>query len=303
MTRDITLSFIIVNYNGLKDSCELIESIKKFLDDCFDYEIVLVDNGSLINEAEEVRKKFPDVIVVRSNVNMGFAAGNNLGIWHSSGRYIFLINNDALLIDDSVLKMVSFMDNYEKAGAVSPKIYYPGEQKIIQYAGFTKFSHVTLRNRSIGRGEVDKGQYDKECITFSLHGAAMMVRRKVLEEIGFMYEKYFLYYEEIEWCMKIKKRGYELWYLPSARLVHKESRSTGDNSYVKRYYLTRNRLLFARRNLSRPESICSIIYQIFVANPRAVIISLFEGRVDLAKATFKGVIDYLKMRDKLFGAK
>lgn len=303
MVKNKTISFIIVNYNGLKDSCELIESIHKFLYDYSDYEIVFVDNGSLINEADEVSKRFPDVIAVRCKVNKGFAAGNNFGMWNSSGKYLFLINNDALLMDNSVLRMVSFMDNHEKAGAVSPKIYYPGERKIIQYAGFTKFSHITLRNRSIGRGEVDIGQYDKESPTFSLHGAAMMVRRKVLEEIGFMYEKYFLYYEEIEWCMKIKKRGYELWYLPSAQLVHKESRSTGDNSVVKRYYLTRNRLLFARRNLSRVEAVCSIVYQVFIANPKAVIVALCEGRMDLARATLKGVNDYFRMRDKLFGAK
>lgn len=297
------ISFIVVNYNGLEDSCELIESIYSNIPASCDYEIILVDNGSKQDESLHVKEKFPSVIAIRSEKNLGFAGGNNLGIRNSSGDYIFLINNDTLLFDDSMLKLVDFMDKNSQAAAVSPKIYFPGEPKIIQYAGFTPMSRITLRNRSIGRGEKDDGSYNYEYKTFATHGAAMLVRREVVDRIGYMPEVYFLYYEEIDWCMNMKRHGYELWYVPSSSIVHKESRTTGEDSPLKRYYMTRNRLLFARRNLSKGFANLSICYQIVVANLKAVCVSIIRGRADLVRATLSGILDYYRLPDKYEGLK
>jgi GT2 family glycosyltransferase len=297
------ISFIVVNYNGLEDSCELIESIYSNIPASCDYEIILVDNGSKQDESLHVKEKFPSVIAIRSEKNLGFAGGNNLGIKSSSGNYLFLINNDTLLFDDSMLKLVDFMDKNSQAAAVSPKIYFPGEPKIIQYAGFTPMSRITLRNRSIGRGEKDDGSYNYENKTFATHGAAMLVRREVVDRIGYMPEVYFLYYEEIDWCMNMKRHGYELWYVPSSSIVHKESRTTGEDSPLKRYYMTRNRLLFARRNLSKGFANLSICYQIVVANLKAVCLSIIRGRADLVRATLSGILDYYRLPDKYEGLK
>ncbi len=297
------ISFIIVNYNGLEDSCELIESIYAHIPIGYGYEIIFVDNGSVKDESINVKEKFPSVTTVRSDKNLGFAGGNNLGIRNSSGDYIFLINNDTLLFDDSVLKLVDFMDTNTKAAAASPKIYFPGEPKVIQYAGFTSMSKITLRNRSIGRGEKDNGNYDREGKTFATHGAAMIVRRKLVDEIGYMPEIYFLYYEEIDWCMNMKRHGYELWYVPSAGIVHKESRTTGEDSPLKRHYMTRNRLLFARRNLTKGAANLSILYQIIVANFKAVCCLMVKGRMDLVRATLSGIVEYYRIPDKYEGLK
>ncbi len=303
MSRGTKISFIIVNYNGLEDSCELIESIYAHIPMSLGYEIILIDNGSRKDESIHVNEKFPSVYVVRSEKNLGFAGGNNLGIKISSGDYLFLINNDAFLFDDSILKLVDFMDKNRKAAAASPKIYFPGEPKVIQYAGFTPMSRITLRNRSIGRGEMDNGSYDSESQTFATHGAAMIVRREVVDRIGYMPEIFFLYYEEIDWCMNMKRQGYELWYVPSSSIVHKESRTTGEDSPLKRYYMTRNRLLFARRNMTKGAANLSICYQIMVANFKAVCFSMIKGRIDLIKATLSGMADYYRIPDKYEGLK
>jgi len=303
MRNAIKISFIIVNYNGLEDSCELIESIYAHIPISLGYEIILVDNGSRKDESIHVKEKFPSVNAVRSEKNLGFAGGNNLGIKQSSGDYLFLINNDTLLFDDSILKLVDFIDKNSQAAAASPKIYFPGEPKVIQYAGFTPMSRITLRNRSIGRGEMDNDSYDSESQTFATHGAAMIVRREVVERIGYMPEIYFLYYEEIDWCMNMKRHGYELWYVPSSSIVHKESRSTGEDSPLKRYYMTRNRLLFARRNMTKGAANLSICYQIMVANLKAVCISIIRGRIDLVRATLSGILDYYRLPDKYEGLK
>ncbi len=303
MRKVTRISFIIVNYNGLEDSCELIESIDANIPTSFGYEIILVDNGSKQDETLCVKEKFPHVITVRSERNLGFAGGNNLGIKKSSGDYLFLINNDTILFDDSILKLVDFMDKNSQAAAASPKIFFPGEPKVIQYAGFTQLSRITLRNRSIGRGEMDSVGYNSEGQTFATHGAAMVVRREVVDKIGYMPEIYFLYYEEIDWCMNMKRHGYELWYVPSSSIVHKESRTTGEDSPLKRYYMTRNRLLFARRNMTKGAANLSICYQIIVANLKAVCISIIKGRMDLVRATLSGILDYYRLPDKYEGLK
>ena len=303
MSKLTKISFIVVNYNGLEDSCELIESIFAHIPLSLGYEIILVDNGSKQDESLHVKERFPSVITVRSEKNLGFAGGNNLGIKKSSGDYLFLINNDTLLSDDSILKLVDFMDKNSQVAAASPKIYFPGETKILQYAGFTPMSRITLRNRSIGRGELDRGSYDCEGQTFATHGAAIVVKREVVDRIGYMPELYFLYYEEIDWCMNMKRNGYELWYVPSSSIVHKESRTTGEDSPLKRYYMTRNRLLFARRNMTKGAANLSICYQIMVANLKAVCISIVRGRMDLVRATLSGILDYYRLPDKYEGLK
>lgn len=124
---------------------------------------------------------------------------------------------------------------------VSPKIRFYYAPDTIQYAGYTPFSPVTLRQHLIGYREKDSGQYDQARETFSIHGAAMMVPRSVVKEVGMMSELYFLYYEEHDWVERIKRAGYKIFYVPESLVFHKESISTGKESQLKTYYITRNR--------------------------------------------------------------
>ena len=132
---------------------------------------------------------------------------------------------------------------------VCPKIRFAWDDNPIQFAGYTPLSRYTMRNRSIGFGETDKGQYDTAHPTPYAHGAAMLVKREALEQVGLMPECYFLYYEELDWSMMFIRAGYAIWYEPACTIYHKESQATGQNSPLKTYYLTRNRLLFVKRNI------------------------------------------------------
>ncbi len=295
MSQNPDISFIVVNFNGIKHTRELLLSMEEFLDEV-SYEVIVVDNGSINNESILLAKEFPNVKNIRSNNNLGFAGGNNLGIKESLGRFILLINNDTLLIDNSVNELAKMLDSDSSIAAVSPKIYFLSPPQTIQYAGFTELSKITLRNKTIGYNQKDVGQYNTPTQTAFLHGAAMMVRRDVVEQIGLMPEIYFLYYEELDWCTKMKNEGYKLMYQPAAIIIHKESKSTGVDSPLKRYYLSRNRLLFAKRNRRGAVRVLAILYQLVVVNPKMGIISLFRGRVDLFSATLRGVIDYFRLK-------
>lgn len=293
------LSIITVNYNGLKDTCELMESLP--LND-ESLEVIMVDNASKEDEASVIAQRFPQVKVIRSKQNLGFAGGNNLGIQVAHGKYLFFINNDTLFRckkEDVRKKMlqplIDRLDCSPKIGMVCPKIRFTWGNQLIQYAGYTPLSSITLRNKSIGFNEEDHGQYDTPYPTPYAHGAAMMVKREVIEKAGMMPECYFLYYEELDWSMMIRRAGYEIWYEPACTIYHKESQTTGQQSPLRGYYITRNRLLFAKRNIKGGTLLLSYLYLIGIVAPKDIFKYFFQGRFDLCKATIKGIIHFIKL--------
>lgn len=290
------ISIITVNYNGMEDTCQMIYSLKNYIS-AFPYEIIVVDNASSCDEASFIQTKFPDVKCIRSNKNLGFAGGNNLGISRAKGKYILLLNNDTYIENSTLSELTRLLELNPAIGAVSPKIKF-SNSNIIQFAGYTALSRITLRNKLIGFGEVDSGQYDEACPTPFVHGAAMMIRRDIIEQIGLMPEIYFLYYEELDWCEQIKKSGFELWYDPQAEVYHKESHTVGQNSCLRCFYLSRNRLLFAWRNRTGCSRIFAIIYQLLIANPKNIFIYAIKGQIDLIMACLKGIISFITMKNK-----
>lgn len=291
----LEISIITVNYNGFKDTCELIESLKIHLGN-LSYELFVVDNASKENEAEKLQKLYPWIHSIRSEKNLGFAGGNNLALAKAKGKFVLLINNDTYITDNSLINLIAFMEANKNIGAVSPKIKFAEPPNDLQFAGYTEFTRITLRNSLIGFGEKDSEQYNTPIRSPYLHGAAMMVRNDAIKKAGPMPEIYFLYYEELDWCEQIKKAGYELWYQPSSTVYHKESRSVGRESTLKRYYMTRNRLLYASRNLTNSEKYLSIVYQLAIAIPKSITSSLLNCRLDLAKATIKGVSAFCNLK-------
>ena len=298
MHQEYDISIITINYNGLKDTCELIDTLPLGNDKL---EVIVVDNASLQDEASIIEQRYPRVTVVRSSKNLGFAGGNNLGIQASHGRYLFFINNDTIIEtkneeqrNNFLQPLIERLESSDKIGMVCPKIRFSWGNHLIQYAGYTPLSSITMRNHSIGFGEEDHGQYDTPHQTPYAHGAAMLVKREVINRVGMMPECFFLYYEELDWSMMIRRAGYEIWFDPSFTVYHKESQSTGQDSPLRTYYLTRNRLLFVRRNIHQPERLLSYIYLIGVVAVKDCLKSLFRRRLDLVKAIMCGIIHFNK---------
>ena len=287
------LSIITINYNGLKDTCELIDTLP--LND-ETIEVIVVDNASTQDEATELEKRYPLIIVIRSDKNLGFAGGNNLGIQAAHGKYLFFINNDAILPQPSALSLlITRLESSDQIGMVCPKIRFTWGKRPIQYAGYTPLSKITLRNKSIGFGEQDNGQYDTPHPTPYAHGAAMMVKREVIEKVGMMPECYFLYYEELDWSMMIRRAGYEIWYEPACTIFHKESQTTGQMSPLKTYFITRNRLLFAQRNAQKDTKYLTYVYLIIVVATKDISFHFLRGKFNLACAVIKGITDFIKI--------
>ena len=304
MTEEKIISIITINYNGLKDTCELMETLP--LDDT-SIEVIVVDNASQQDEASVIEQRYPQVKVIRSSENLGFAGGNNLGIEASCGKYLYLINNDTLLslqgnavantkhgMQPELRYLVERLESDPQIGMVCPKIRFTWGDNLIQFAGYTPLSRVTLRNNAIGFNESDYGQYDTAHPTPYGHGAAMMVRREAIDKAGMMPTCFFLYYEELDWSIMIRRAGYTIWYEPASTIYHKESQTTGQASPLRTYYITRNRLFFVQRNSPLPWRYLSYLYLIFVAGLKAILKDLLTKRSDLARATLRGLWHFIK---------
>lgn len=285
------ISIITINYNGVNDTCELIDSIP-FSDNM---EVIVVDNASTNDEVSVIQQKYPQVIVIRSEKNLGFAGGNNLGIKAAKGKYLFLVNNDTTLKGFNANALITRLESSDKIGVVCPKIRFSWKNYPIQFAGYTPLSPITIRNQAIGFGEEDEGQYDSPHQTPYAHGAAMIVKREVIEKVGLMPECYFLYYEELDWSMMITRAGYEIWYEPACTIYHKESQSTGQNSPLRTYYITRNRLVLVKRNFKGLSKYASYFYLTGIVAIRDIVKHTITGNFNLLKATLKGVLDFVKL--------
>ena len=293
-SKQCLLSVITLNYNGVKDTCELLETLP--LDDPA-VEVVVVDNASAADEATAIEQRFPQVTVVRSDRNLGFAGGNNLGIKAAHGRYLLFINNDTLLKGERSISdlqpLIDRLDGSPLTGMACPNIRFTWDDSPIQFAGYTALSPVTMRNQAIGFGEPDRGQYDTAHPTPYGHGAAMMVKREAIERAGLMPECYFLYYEELDWSVMIRRAGYDIWYEPACTVYHKESSTTGRQSAMRTYYITRNRLRFVRRNGSGVKKLLAYGYLMGLSVPKDMVRYLLTGRFGHIKATLRGVRDFI----------
>ena len=289
MHQECDLSVITINYNGLEDTCALIETIP-FNDKM---EVIVVDNASTNDEASEIEHRYPHIKLIRSDNNLGFAGGNNLGIIAANGKYIFLINNDTIFKDFNVQALIYRLESSDKIGIVCPKIRFAWDNNPIQYAGYTPLSRITVRNEAIGFGEEDKRQYEIAHPTPYAHGASMLIKREAINKVGLMPECFFLYYEELDWSMMFTRAGYQIWYEPACTIYHKESQTTGLNSPLRTYYITRNRLLLVKRNYTGINKYLAYGYLIGLVAPRDIIKTGIKGQYDLLKATCKGIKDFV----------
>jgi len=289
LQNEYNISIITINYNGLKDTCALIESIP-FREDM---EVIVVDNASKQDEASIIQNKFPQVKVIKSKQNLGFAGGNNLGIKAAKGKYIFLVNNDTVFKDFNLQSLIDRLESSPNIGIVCPKIRFAWGNNPLQFTGYTPLSKITIRNQAIGFGEEENGQYNTAHPTPYAHGAAMLIKREAIDKVGLMPECYFLYYEELDWSMMFTRAGYEIWYEPACTIYHKESQSTGQNSPLRTYYITRNRLLLVKRNWNGFYKWLAYCYLTCIVAPKDFLKFAIQGKWSLSKAVCRGITDFL----------
>ncbi len=258
------VSIITINYNSKNDTIEFLDEIAKSQKDSdLHFEVIVVDNHSkedpfLSSDAAA----YPFVRVVQTEKNLGFAGGNNFGILASAGKYVFLVNNDAILKLYELEKLIAYYERNPEYGILCPVI--KNIDGSIQFAGYTKINSLTGRNKLLTVVS------EEDCImsTAYPHGAAMLISRNNLDKIGMMSENYFLYYEEVDWGQRIRKIGLSIGVATDCEVIHKESASTGKLSDCKLYFITRNRILFVRKNFGLKQRMIFLVFFMLISTPK-----------------------------------
>ncbi len=251
------IAIIILNYQGLENTLSCLDSLRRVKSGNFKIETIVVDNGSGDGSAEAL-SRLQDIHLISLERNLGYSGGNNAGIKEAIKRgadYLLILNNDTL-VDSNLL--TELLSGAKKADIISPKIYFAkGFEfhknrykttdlgKIIWYAG-GKIDWQNIIGIHVGVDEVDRGQFATSKEINYATGACMFVKRKVWEKIGYFDEKYFLYLEDMDFCVRAKKANLSIMFAPQAIIWHKNAGSAGGSgSLLQDYYITRNRLLFA----------------------------------------------------------
>ena len=278
------VSIITVNFNQKEVTLSLLVSLRHI--SYKNIEIFVVDNASKENPKADILELYPEVNVICSEKNLGFAGGNNLAIRQARGKYIMLLNNDTEVLAGFLESLVEVMEADTNVGICSSKLFYYSHPKILQYAGSSPLHPIKIQSFAYGYGQNDSGKFNKIKETALAHGAAMLVRAEAVKKAGLMPEEYFLYYEEIDWCERIKKEGYKIMFVPDSIVMHKESISIGKQSYIQVFYKTRNRILLARKWRTGFTKILSLAYLTLTVF-RDIIKYSAKGKSELAKASWK----------------
>lgn len=222
------LAVIIVSYNTREMLRACLHSLPAATQGLA-YTVFVVDNASVDGSAEMVGREFPEVDLTASPVNLGFARGNNLALTRADARYVLLLNPDTEPEPGSLRRLVEFMDAHPEAGACGPKLLnsdgtiQPNGAKfptlLREFLGVTGLRRLamSLYERKMGYGRED---FDVLCEVDQVSGACLLVRSEVVRQVGPLDERFFMYYEEIEWCRRIKQAGWKVYYVPESRVVH-----------------------------------------------------------------------------------
>lgn len=270
-------SVVIVNWNGKHYLSSCLISLRKQVYQ--DFEIIMVDNGSSDGSVDFVRENFPEVEVIESSVNLGFAAGNNLGFQHAMGEYIALLNNDAEADPRWLDELVKVLDSSEKiAGACGTMSSLEEKERVV--FTLTKIDPLSAKaywiNQASEQREVDY-----------LMGSGMLIRRSVIDQIGGLDEEYFAYFEETDWCARAIRAGYSLMYIPTAIVYHKQGGSVA--SEFQYYMMWRNRIRFALKNFD-PAFIPGFLFSCVLDICGEMIINLRDSRGSWNKLILKAIL-------------
>lgn len=256
---------ILVNYNGKVDTEECVKSILNC--EYSNIKIIIVDNASSYDSLEynEIINK-EKCNIIYSKENVGFAGANNIGIKYAKlkycPKYYLIINNDTVVSKNFLQPLISKFKENSNVGIATSKIYYYNEPELLWFGG-SYFDKTLCEFKIYGIGEKDSEKYSIEKDIPFATACLWLLADNVIEEVGLINEEYFLYYEDADYCMRIREKGYSIEYVPKSIIYHKESRSTKKGSDLYYYYNTRNYLIFISK-------FCDLSHRIRVYSNRLI---------------------------------
>jgi GT2 family glycosyltransferase len=283
------VTVIIANWNLKRSTAECIQSIGQ-LD--VPTRILIVDNGSVDGSVSYLTDRFSEIELLALDENLGFGAACNLAIERAlddpACEFVFLLNNDAVIHPHALHQMLRVAESEPQVGILGPKIYDSRRRNILWYAG-ARCRPWVLASVDTGRGEVDCGQYDRRTDVDFVFGAAMLIRRSVIEDVGMFDPRFFLYLEDMDLCLRAKRYGYRIRFVPEAHVWHQGSASTASRCTFRRYHQARSTLLFLQKHMSFAYFMPVLVFWFLVAM-RAVFLELWQGNTEVAYSYWLGFV-------------
>jgi N-acetylglucosaminyl-diphospho-decaprenol L-rhamnosyltransferase len=234
----IDLTVVLVSWNVIALLRDCLNSIAAGVGE-LTHEIVVVDNASTDGSADLVATEFPNVKLIRNQGNVGFARANNQGIAIGSGRCVLLLNSDTLVRPDALIELVAFMDQHARVGAVCPRLVLPGgEPQAFAFGGDPSIGHLMKRGlyRMLLRRSVHNWRTDQVQAVDWVSGACLLVRRAVIDQVGGLDENIFMYFEDADWCKRIREAGWRVMFNPQIEIVHLGGQSLAQNPAAREAY-------------------------------------------------------------------
>jgi len=266
----LDISFIILNWNTKDLLIECLASIYQTVNE-IDFEIWVVDNGSSDGSVEAIKEKYPHIKIIENQTNLGFAAANNLALERMCGYYALLLNTDTVLTKDAVTELHNFMQGNPEAAIACGQLLNPDGSKQNSIAHFPSLlslvSNETLLRLLLPRRFPSKRREYRTPIEIdSCIGACMLIRKKAIDEIGFLDDRYFFFLEETDWAYRIKKAGWKIFFVPAARIFHAQGKSVSVRADARIMFYRSRYLFFRKWNLGPYPLACFVIFSRLLIN-------------------------------------
>lgn len=295
----INVAVVILNWNGA-------EMLRKFLPSVLTYsqgegvKVYVADNASTDDSCAVVEKEFPEACLMRLDQNYGYAGGYNKALKQIDAEYVVLLNNDVEVGKGWLEPMVKYMDEHPQVAACQPKILSWRVKTNFEYAGaaggfIDRYGYPFCRGRVLDEIEEDRGQYDYNIPIFWATGAALFVRRNVYWEVEGLDERFFAHMEEIDFCWRLRSRGYRIVCLPLCEVYHVGGATLKTSDPKKTYLNFRNNLLMLYKNLPAKE-LKRVMRVRLILDYLAAGFFALRGKVGEARAVLKARCDYVAMR-------
>ena len=266
----INISIVIVSYNVATLLCQCIDSIYRSNINIIginnhllknvqypNVEIIVIDSCSNDNTISEITK-YKEVKIILNNTNIGISKGNNIGVERSKGEYIFLLNPDTILFDNTIIELYNYHEIYKNVGVVGPLTYntdgsfQPTRRRFHRLRDIVFTLNHQSQSERIFKNDILKDYYYSEynyTDTFDvdwLQSSAMLIKRQVFDDIGYFDENFFMYYDEIDWCFRAKRHGWEIYYIGYSSIIHHQGKSSIKSPSAK--YYNQSKIYYFRKN-------------------------------------------------------
>jgi len=281
---------VILNWNLKDDTAECVASV---LDSGYpNFRVLVVDNASADGSVDYLRRSFPTIEIIANPTNLGFAAGNNVGIRHAlsaQADYVLLLNNDTTVDEAMLSELVACAEADPAIGIVAPMVLYYQERNRIWRFGERVHRWLPVPV-SVGRNQIDRGQFAGPVKVDYVAFCAVLIKRMVLETVGLLDERFFFSYEDADFCRRARNAGYRVVGQPGARVWHKVARSAQKDALNISYQRAKSRAVFYRRHPHGPHPWLTAAY-LWASTLAVATVSALRGNIGLAQMTLRGLYD------------